>query len=167
MHHTNHQRMRKAAILVTSLDHPSAERIREGLSPVDTAALERAIGRLGRVDPEERSDVLDEFRFSAAAAAKARPLGVRSTPWGTGEEICRRRQRRLVVGLGQEPLLGSRRPPPGEIRSRAGNALGPHERPNSAREQDGDDHRRAPRPVSEAAGGHRPDDEGHPDGQVG
>ena len=70
MTYPNQQRMRKAAILVTSLEGPWAERIRKGLSPADTAALEKAIDQLGPVDPEEQRDVLDEFRFSAAAAAK-------------------------------------------------------------------------------------------------
>ena len=73
----------------------------------------------------------------------------------------RRERRRLVAGLGQEPFLGSLRPPPGEVVMEvAGDAAGPEERPPSAREQDGRDHRRAPRSVREATGGHRPGDEG-------
>ena len=63
---------------------------------------------------------------------------------------------RLVVGLGQEPFLGSRRPPPVELRTGAADASRPHERPRSAREQDGRDQRRAPSSVRETTGGHRP-----------
>ena len=73
----------------------------------------------------------------------------------------RRERRRLVAGLGQEPFLGSLRPPPVEIRiGVAGDAAGPHERQHSAREQDGGDHRRAPRSAREATAGHRPGDQG-------
>ena len=63
--------------------------------------------------------------------------------------------------LGQEPFLGSLRPPPMQVVIEgAGEAAGPDERPHSTREQDGRDHRHAPRSVRETTGGHRPRDEG-------
>ena len=77
-------------------------------------------------------------------------------------------RRRLIAGFGHEPFLGSLRPPPLELRiGVAGDALGPHEREHSAREQDGRDHRRAPRSVREATAGHRPDDEGEAEDRHG
>ena len=101
--------------------------------------------------------------FSAAgAAARCRSRCRRAVVWD------RSRQPELpasplgwLAGLGQEPFLGSLRPPPVELRAGlAGDATGPDERPHSAREQDGRDHRRAPRSVGEATAGHRPGDEG-------
>jgi flagellar motor switch protein FliG len=68
MSYRSEQRMRKAAILVTSLDRQSARQIRQGLSPADTTSLERAIAGLGPIDPEEKNDVLHEFRLSTASA---------------------------------------------------------------------------------------------------
>ncbi len=66
----------------------------------------------------------------------------------------------LDGGLGQEPVLGSRRPPPREL----GLTVAAHpsrskERPEAAREEDGPDHRRPPRCAREATSGDCPHSE--------
>ncbi len=88
----------------------------------------------------------------------------------SGRKRCRRcRNEGLVGRRGQEPLLGSRRPPPGEVVLEiAGEAVGPDQRPPQAGEQEDHDHRRAPRPGGEIAGGRRPSHQGegeHRDGK--
>ena len=70
MSYSNQQRLRKAAILVASLDEPSAQRLLAKLPPAEAAALQRAVDELGGIDPEETDDVLQEFRLSNSAAAQ-------------------------------------------------------------------------------------------------
>ena len=64
----------------------------------------------------------------------------------------RRRRRRIVGGLCQEALLGSRRPSPSEIGTDdvAGDTFGSYERPHAAREQDRRNDRRAAGSAGEA-----------------
>ena len=65
---------------------------------------------------------------------------------------------------GDQLLLGRLCPSPRELRlALAGDAIDSQQRERAAREQDGRSHRRAPRSVSEAAGGHRRCDEGEAD----
>ena len=69
---------------------------------------------------------------------------------------------RLVAGFGQEPSPreSSTIANASRYASAGGEATGPHERPHSTRQQDGGDHRRAPKSVRETTGGHRPCDQG-------
>ena len=75
---------------------------------------------------------------------------------------CRRRVARpagLVAGLGQEPFLGSRRPPPMELGTVPPTPAVRMSVKRHGREHDGRDQRRAPMSVREATGRDRPDDE--------
>ena len=59
--------LRKAAVLIRSLDAETGASLLAQLSPDEAAALRAAIRALGPIDPEERADVVAEFR-------RARPL---------------------------------------------------------------------------------------------
>jgi flagellar motor switch protein FliG len=60
--------LRKAAVLVRSLDPESAAAVLSRLSPEEAKRVRLAIQSLGEIDPEERADVSAEFRRSGLAA---------------------------------------------------------------------------------------------------
>jgi flagellar motor switch protein FliG len=53
--------IRKAAILITSLDGPTADQLLAELAPDQAATLRRAVTELGTIEPEEQTRVIDEF----------------------------------------------------------------------------------------------------------
>ncbi|MBX3434194.1 MAG: hypothetical protein KF847_12800 [Pirellulales bacterium] len=55
-------RLRKVAILVASLDGPLADQLLAQLSPADGRRVEEQLQRLNEIDPDEREQVLAEFR---------------------------------------------------------------------------------------------------------
>lgn len=57
--------IRKAAVLLRSLDADTATTLLMQLSPEEAAALRSAIRSLGSVDPDEQADVAAEFRRAA------------------------------------------------------------------------------------------------------
>ena len=101
-----------------------------------------------------------DFRRDGGRRFGLRRGSVRNS-WGNLRRCRRRRDRRgLVGGLGQEPLLGRRRPSPMELRAAAADTSGPQQRPRHAREHDRGDHGQAPGSIGEMTGGHRPCDQG-------
>ncbi len=56
------ERIRRAAILVASLEEPLAEALLRDLPPLEAAKVFAELDRLESIDPEEQSDVLEEFR---------------------------------------------------------------------------------------------------------
>jgi flagellar motor switch protein FliG len=75
--------LRKAAVLIRSVDAESAAALLAQLSPAEAATIRQAIRGLGAIDPEEQSDVAAEFRRSRPPASDAQRRGVElrlSTP---------------------------------------------------------------------------------------
>jgi flagellar motor switch protein FliG len=68
--------LRKAAVLIRSLDADSAASLLAQLSVEEAEALRAAAQSLGPIDPEERADVAAEFRRAAPIAAKPAADGV-------------------------------------------------------------------------------------------
>jgi flagellar motor switch protein FliG len=68
--------LRKAAVLIRSLDADSAASLLAQLSVEEAKALRAAAQSLGPIDPEERADVVAEFRRAAPIAAKPAADGV-------------------------------------------------------------------------------------------
>jgi flagellar motor switch protein FliG len=75
---TGEANLRKAAVLVRTLDADSAAALLAQLSPAEAARIRAAIRALGPVDPNEQTSVLAEFR-------RARPVG--TNPVGRGVEL--------------------------------------------------------------------------------
>ena len=111
--------------------------------------------RGGDSEPRGVSPGCSRGRRGLAPRASARLVGAGSVGASGGAAERRRRLRlgtRRARGgsssaLSQQPFLGGRRPPPVIVRTAAGDAVGPHQRPDAAREQDGRrpaDARRAP-----------------------
>lgn len=63
----NVQNLRKAAVLIRSLDAETAAKLLSQLAPEEANEVRAAIRALGEVDPEEQADVATEFR-------RAKPL---------------------------------------------------------------------------------------------
>jgi flagellar motor switch protein FliG len=70
------RQLRKAAILVASLDDVLAERMLADLPSDDARAVRLAVSRLESIDPEEQNDILDQFRRSTRLAAPRFSEGV-------------------------------------------------------------------------------------------
>src|SRR5688500_6965805 len=68
--------LRKAAVLIRSLDAETAASLLAQLSVEEAVALRAAVQSLGPIDPEERADVAAEFRRAAPIAAKPAEHGV-------------------------------------------------------------------------------------------
>ena len=62
MNYDRTQRIRRAAILVASLEETLAEQMLESLPRLEATRILDEVDRLGELDPEELQDVLDEFR---------------------------------------------------------------------------------------------------------
>lgn len=62
MHYDRSQRIRRAAILVASLDEALAEQMLQNLPRLEATRILDEVDRLGELDAEEVQDVLDEFR---------------------------------------------------------------------------------------------------------
>jgi flagellar motor switch protein FliG len=68
--------LRKAAVLIRSLDADSAASLLAQLSADEASELRAAVQSLGTIDPEERADVLAEFRRAVPIAAEPAADGV-------------------------------------------------------------------------------------------
>ncbi len=68
--------LRKAAIVIRSLDADAAASVLARLAPAEAKAVRLAIHALGKVDPEERADVSTEFRRSGTVAQEDPRRGV-------------------------------------------------------------------------------------------
>lgn len=70
------RQLRKAAILVASLDDALAERMLADLSADDAQAVRVAVARLDAIDPEEQREVADQFRRGTRLATPRATEGV-------------------------------------------------------------------------------------------
>lgn len=70
------QLLRKAAILLDSLDGPTAETLFAQMTPEQAAQARQAVFQLGPVDAAERQRILEEFLRLGAATAGATAAGV-------------------------------------------------------------------------------------------
>ena len=71
MNYDRTERIRRAAILVASLDDALAEQLLASLPPAEAAKVLDEVDRLDAIDPEEHADVLAEFRRGARGSAAA------------------------------------------------------------------------------------------------
>lgn len=79
-------RIRRAAILVASLDEPLAERLLADLPPAEAARILEEAEQLEAIDPEEQQDVLAEFRRLTRAGRPADDAVEFSYSGGEGRE---------------------------------------------------------------------------------
>ena len=68
--------LRKAAVLIRSLDADSATGLLAQLSSAEAARIRTAIRALGPIDPDEQADVLAEFRRTSPLARESAQRGV-------------------------------------------------------------------------------------------
>jgi len=68
--------LRKAAVLIRSLDADSAAILLAQLSSAEAARVRDAIRTLGPIDPDEQADILAEFRRARPVAAESAGRGV-------------------------------------------------------------------------------------------
>jgi flagellar motor switch protein FliG len=68
--------LRKAAVLIRSLDAETAAILLAQLPPADAAAIRAAVERLGAIDSDEQADVAAELRRAAPLAGAAAKDGV-------------------------------------------------------------------------------------------
>ena len=73
---SNSTNLRKAAILIRSLDADTAAALLAQLSPAEAHVVRQSIQSLGSVDDEERADVSAEFRRIGPIAAEDLRHGV-------------------------------------------------------------------------------------------
>src|SRR5687767_10750387 len=73
------QNLRKAAVLIRSLDADTAATMLAQLSPEEARTLRAAIRALGPIDAEEQADVAAEFRRISPLAAESTADGVQLT----------------------------------------------------------------------------------------
>jgi flagellar motor switch protein FliG len=71
MNYDRTERIRRAAILVASLEETLAEQMLENLPRVEAARILAEVDRLGEVDPEEQQDILEEFRRAGRRGREA------------------------------------------------------------------------------------------------
>jgi flagellar motor switch protein FliG len=62
MTYERNERIRRAAILVASIDEALAEQMLDSLPASEATKILAEVDRLGEIDPDEQRDVLDEFR---------------------------------------------------------------------------------------------------------
>jgi len=68
--------IRKAAILVASLDMAGADAILDQLEPEQAARVRRTVVDLGQIDPQEQRRVIDEFRRIGPMVPDRQPPGI-------------------------------------------------------------------------------------------
>jgi flagellar motor switch protein FliG len=71
-----HRHLRKAAILVASLDREHAELLIRQMSPQQADALRQAVDALGEIDPVEQNEVLEEFFRIGPLLPDKQPSGI-------------------------------------------------------------------------------------------
>jgi flagellar motor switch protein FliG len=71
-----HRNLRKAAVLVASLDDENAEAILRQMSPGQAHALRQAVEHLGDVDPAEQNEVIHEFFRIGPLLPDKQPAGI-------------------------------------------------------------------------------------------
>src|SRR5881392_2229754 len=68
--------LRKAAILIASLDEPTARRLLEQMGPEQAARVRQAVEELDDIDPAEERRVIEEFCRVTPMVPKAAPAGI-------------------------------------------------------------------------------------------
>lgn len=68
--------IRKAAILLASLDEAAAEMVLARIDPVQAQQVRQAAGELGLIDPAERQQVIDEFCRVGPLVPQKHPPGI-------------------------------------------------------------------------------------------
>ncbi len=68
--------IRKAAILIASLDVQSAEALLDGMSPAQAGAVRRAVENLGELGATEQNEVIDEFFRIGPLVPDKHPSGI-------------------------------------------------------------------------------------------
>src|SRR4029077_18258853 len=94
--------LRKAAILIRSLDADTSAKLLAQLSPAEAKSLRIAIQSLGPVEADERDDVAAEFRRAGPVAAESPSEGVQielSTGPSQGDPACPH-----AAGTGTKPF---------------------------------------------------------------
>jgi len=71
-----HHNLRKAAVLVASLDEENAEAILRQMSPGQAHALREAVANLGEIDPSEQNEVIHEFFRIGPLLPDKQPAGI-------------------------------------------------------------------------------------------
>ena len=73
MNYDHNERIRRAAILVASIDEALAEQMLDSLPASEATKILAEVDRLGEIDPDEQRDVLAEFR--RAGRQEKEPVG--------------------------------------------------------------------------------------------
>jgi len=73
---TKQQHLRKAAILMASLEPEYAESLLRQVSPAQCEALRQAVESLGAIDPAEQDEVLEEFFRIGPLVPDKQPSGI-------------------------------------------------------------------------------------------
>ena len=71
-----HRNLRKAAVLVASLDDENAEAVLRQMSPGQAHALRQAVECLGDIDPSEQNEVIQEFFRIGPLLPDKQPAGI-------------------------------------------------------------------------------------------
>ncbi len=104
---SNRDGLRKAAILVFSLDRRTADLVLERMGPEQARQVRQAMVEMEAVDPKEQGQVLEEFRRRGPLAAEKYPPGI---------ELDDRLARKLAAGTPgpavEEPEPAAPKPPP-------------------------------------------------------
>jgi flagellar motor switch protein FliG len=79
MNYERNERIRRAAILVASIDEALAEQMLDGLPASEATKILAEVDRLGEIDPDEQRDVLDEFRRAGRREKEPAGNGVEFT----------------------------------------------------------------------------------------
>ena len=66
----NLRKIRKAAVLVASLDRDAADVVMNQMTPLQARLVRRAMVELGSIDPAEQNDVIEDFFRTAPRVAK-------------------------------------------------------------------------------------------------
>jgi flagellar motor switch protein FliG len=74
--HNTHQNLRKAAVLVASLDADNARAILEQMAPAQAQSVRQAVECLGAVDPREQRQVIEEFFRIEPLVPRKQPSGI-------------------------------------------------------------------------------------------
>ncbi len=77
---TKHSTLRKAAILVSSLDAHSADALFDEMAPEDAARVRNAVMELGDVDPREQQQIMRDFVRHTPQRSRHTDLGVELDP---------------------------------------------------------------------------------------
>jgi flagellar motor switch protein FliG len=103
--------VRKAAILVASLDAAAADVLFDRLDPARAELVRRAAAAIGEIDPEEQQRVIDEFCRIGPMIPKACTAGIELSSLSVSP---------LPMRAGEEAVSTRRRPHPDPLPARTG-----------------------------------------------